>query len=75
MDWNLWTQKLFHEMRRNMSHRKTECEQCRRANGSRVQCKLCKRMICNECWSSKHNSDYCARCQGEFDRVNSLEDK
>jgi hypothetical protein len=49
-----------------------KCDNCKKQNGGRVRCKLCHRMICGDCWSSKHNSEYCERCEGEHARVNRL---
>lgn len=49
-----------------------KCDNCKKQNGVRCRCKLCKRMICNDCWGKGHNSDYCLRCEGEYNRINPL---
>jgi len=47
-----------------------KCDNCKKQNGVRCRCKLCKRMICNDCWGKSHNSNCCLRCEGEYNRIN-----
>jgi hypothetical protein len=49
-----------------------KCQNCKEDRGYRCRCKLCKRLVCNDCWSKKHNSDYCERCEGQHARINNL---
>jgi hypothetical protein len=42
---------------------KQKCQRCKKANGIRVRCKNCKKLVCNDCWSRVPNASCCDKCQ------------